>query len=138
MVNVLGLDARRFFLLGMRVFFGIWLLYAGVSKWMMFGAGGFVTMITDMFKDTWSPKPLNTVLAWVILITEPVLALLILSGLWPRLVWTLTALLMFMLVCGMTILMKPEVTSNWQYLVLVLVCAALSDPAGTPRRGEVR
>ena len=29
---------------------------------------------------------------------------------------------------GQTILMKPDVIANWQYLVLTLTCAALSDP----------
>ena len=50
------------------------------------------------------------------------------SGRRPRLVWTLTALLMFLLTIGQTILLKPEVIANWQYLVLTLACAALSDP----------
>jgi hypothetical protein len=30
--------------------------------------------------------------------------------------------------------MKPDVIANWQYLVLVLLCAALSDP--DPRTGS--
>ncbi len=63
-----------------------------------------------------------------IMIAEPVLALLILSGKKPRSVWTLTTLLMFLLTMGQTLLMKPDVIANWQYLVLTLVCAALSDP----------
>lgn len=133
-MNVLGLDARRFFLLGMRVFFGVWLLYAGLVKWIQFGPGPFVEMIADMFKETWSPRSLNVVLAWVILITEPLFALWILSGVWARLAWTMTALLMFMLVAGQSILMKPDVVANWQYLVLVTVCAALSDPVSAAGR----
>jgi hypothetical protein len=39
---------------------------------------------------------------------------------------------MFLLTIGQTILMKPEVIANWQYLVLVLLCAALSDPDPLP------
>ena len=35
---------------------------------------------------------------------------------------------MFLLTIGQTILMKPDVIGNWQFLVLVLLCAALSDP----------
>ena len=35
---------------------------------------------------------------------------------------------MFLLTIGQTILMKPDVINNWQFLVLVLLCAALSDP----------
>ena len=126
--NCLAYDARRFFLCGMRWFFGLWLLYAGVVKWFMMGPGVFVGFITDAFDKTWSPHALNFALAWVILIAEPVLALLILSGCRPRVVWSLTALLMFMLTIGQSILMKPDVIANWQYLVLVLVCAARSEP----------
>ncbi|KAF0220169.1 MAG: hypothetical protein FD174_1408 [Geobacteraceae bacterium] len=44
----------------------------------------------------------------------------------------LTALLLFLLTMGQTILMKPDVIANWQYLVLTLACAALS----APEKGE--
>ena len=71
---------------------------------------------------------MNVLLAWLIMIAEPGLAVLILSGRKPRMVWTLTSLLMFLLAIGQTILMKPDVVANWQYLVLALMCAALSDP----------
>lgn len=121
-------DTRRFFLLGMRFFFGLWLLYVGLVKWISIGPNNFVGYITTEFDKTWSPHILNAALAWLIIIAEPVLAVLILSGKKARLVWTLTALLMFLLTIGQTILMKPDVIANWQYLVLVLVCAALSDP----------
>ena len=121
-------DARRFFLLGMRLFFGLWLLYGGLFKWIAIGPKTFAGMITTEFDKTWSPHLLNLVLAWLILIAEPVLAALILVGIHPRAIWTLTTLLMFMLTLGQTILMKPEVIANWQFLVLTLVCAALSDP----------
>ncbi len=43
-------------------------------------------------------------------------------------------MLMFLLTIGQTILMKPDVIANWQFLVLVLLCAALSDP--DPPNGE--
>ena len=122
-------DTRNFFLLGMRLFFGIWLLYVGLTKWIVFGPAGFVAMITGQFKDTWSPHTLNIFLAWLIIIAEPVLAIWILLGQKQRIVWSLTAVLMFLLTIGQTILMKPDVIANWQYLVLTLVCAALSDPA---------
>jgi len=121
-------DTRRFFLFGIRIFFGLWLLYAGLVKWMFIGPDTFVGLIASEFDKTWSPHILNVVLAWLILIAEPVLALLILSGKKARLVWTLTSLFMFMLTFGQSILMKPDVIANWQYLVLTLVCAALSDP----------
>ncbi len=121
-------DTRKFFLCGMRLFFGLWLLYAGLVKWIMMGPNKFVGFITADFDKTWSPHVLNVFLAWLIMIAEPVLAVFILSGKKPRKAWTLTAFLMFLLTIGQTILMKPDVIANWQYLVLTLVCAALSDP----------
>ena len=121
-------DSRKLFLCGMRVFFGIWLLYAGLVKWLMMGPDTFVGYITTEFDKTWSPHALNVFLAWLIIIAEPLLALLILSGKHPRKVWTLTSLLMFLLVIGQSILMKPDVIANWQYLVLTWVCACLSGP----------
>ena len=127
-MKCLSYDTRRFFLFGMRIFFGVWLLYAGVVKWLFMGPGTFVGFITAEFDKTWSPHVLNVLLAWLIMTAEPVLAVLILSGKKARAVWTLTALLMFLLTIGQTILMKPDVIANWQYLVLTLLCAALSDP----------
>ena len=121
-------DTRQFFLCGMRIFFGLWLLYAGVFKWLMMGPDVFVGFITAEFDKTWSPHVLNVFLGWLIIIAEPVLAVFILSGKNARKIWTATSVLMFLLTIGQTILMKPEVIANWQYLVLTLTCAALSDP----------
>ena len=121
-------DPRKFFLCGMRLFFGVWLLYVGLVKWFAMGPNVFVGFITAEFDKTWSPHVLNVLLAWLIIVAEPVLALGILSGKKARSVWTLTALLMFLLTMGQTILMKPDVIANWQYLILALACAALSDP----------
>lgn len=134
-MECLGYDARRFFLCGMRLFFGVWLLYVGLYKWVAMGPEVFVGYITGEFDKTWSPHLLNVLLAWLIMIAEPVLAALILFGKKARIVWTLTALLMFMLAFGQTILLKPEVIANWQYLVLTLACAALSDPEKAGRAG---
>jgi hypothetical protein len=125
-----SLDARGYFLLGMRVFFGIWILYGGLVKWVMFGASPFVAMICTDFDKTWSPHALNVVLSWIILIGEPLLGVWLLSGKCQRSAWTAGTLLMFMLTLGQTILMKPDVIANWQFTVLTLVCAALS-PAKT-------
>ena len=126
--NCVSLPSRQFFLCGVRLAFGIWLLYVGRTKWFAFGPENFVAMINTEFDKTWSPHALNTLLAWLIIIAEPVLGLLLLSGKCPRNVWTLTALLMFMLVIGQTILMKPDVINNWQYFLLALACAAWSGP----------
>ena len=127
-MNFLNCEPRKFFLFGIRIFFGLLLLYAGLFKWISLGPDTFVGFITTEFDKTWSPHWLNTILAWKILIAEPILAALILIGWKPRLVWTLTTLLMFMLTIGQSILMKPDVIANWQYLVLTLVCAAWSEP----------
>ena len=133
-LNVLRYDSRRFFLLMMRLFVGVWLLYVGLVKWIPNGPQPTVNWITSAFAETWSPRPLNIVLAWVILIAEPVLGVLLLVGLMPRLIWTLTALLMFMLMIGQVILMKPEAGQMWMYIILTVACAALSEPRrDTPR-----
>ena len=121
-------DARKYFLLGMRIFFGVWLFYVGLMKWFIIGHAAFIESITGQFDSTWSPHTLNVVLAWLIMFAEPILSLLILSGLKPRLVWTLVTLLMFMLTMGQTISMQQTVNYNWQFTVLTLVCAALSEP----------
>jgi uncharacterized membrane protein YphA (DoxX/SURF4 family) len=121
-------DSRIFFLNAIRVLFGIWFLYVGLFKWIAIGPEPFVGLITTDFDKTWSPHLLNVFLAWVILIAEPGLALLILIGKKRRLVWALTSLFLFMLTMGQTILMKPEVTANWQYVILTVICAALSVP----------
>jgi uncharacterized membrane protein YphA (DoxX/SURF4 family) len=120
-------DPRRYFLFGARIYFGLWILYAGVVKWIQFGASGFVGFIAESFDKTWSPHALNVVLAWIILIAEPVSGIWLLTGRCQRRAWSLTSLLMFMLMFGQTLLMKPEVTDNWHYVVFALVCAALSD-----------
>ncbi len=127
-MDILSYDSRRFFVFWIRIFFGIWFLYAGLFKWISIGPDGLVNMVTSMFDKTWSPHWLNVILAWIILIAEPVLSLWILSGKWQRLAWTVTSVFMFQLVAGQTLLMKPDVIANWQYLVLTVVCASLSDP----------
>lgn len=127
-MRVLCLETRSFWLLGIRFFFGVWFLYAGLYKWIAMGPEMFVGFITAEFDNTWSPHFLNVILAWVILIAEVILPIWILSGKFPRLAWSLTALFMFMLVLGQSLLMKPDVIANWQYLVLTLACAALSEP----------
>lgn len=127
-MNMLSYEPRKFFVFGARIFFGIWLLYGGLYKWIVMGPGTFVGYITAEFDQTWSPHFLNVLLSWVILLAEIILPLWILSGKLHRLAWSLAALLMFMLVLGQSLLMKPDVIANWQYLILTLVCAALSEP----------
>lgn len=121
-----NVDARHYFLFGMRFYFGLWLLYAGLMKWVMFKPSGFVGFICSDFDKTWSPHALNTALAWLILFAEPILSLWILSGKKARTAWSVTSLFMFMLLIGQTMLMKPESVYNWGFTVLTLVCAALA------------
>ncbi|UFS69567.1 DoxX family membrane protein [Geomonas sp. RF6] len=130
----MSLDPRRFFLLAIRIYFGIWLLYVGLTKWILFGPANFIAMITTTFDKTWSPHLLNVALAWLIMIAEPLLAVLILCGRKERAVWTAVSLFLFMLTMGQTILMKPDVIANWQYLVLAVACAALSEPEPRKQR----
>lgn len=111
----------------MRLFFGIWILYAGVMKWLG-GADGFVNHIVENFDKTWSPHLLNVVLGWLIIVAEPLGALFILSGKRPRCAWTLMTLLLFLLLIGQVILGSRDILANWFYVVLALVCASLSDP----------
>ena len=127
-MQFLRYDTRRFFMFAMRMAFGVWLLYAAVMKWCVMGPQTFVGFITAEFDKTWSPHLLNVALAWLIMIAELVLSLFLLSGKRARIAWTLTAMLMFLLVIGQSILMKPDVIANWEYFVLVTVCAALSAP----------
>ena len=121
---------RRYFLFGMRMFFGVWLLYAGLVKWIAFSPSGFVGFVVKDFQDAkaWPSPGLITALAWLILIAEPVLAIWLLIGKCARCAWATTALLMFLLLVGQSILMKPSVTDNWHYVIMTLVCAALSYP----------
>ena len=133
-MNCLNQDTRRFFLCGVRFTFGLWWLYVGLAKWFFMGPATFIGYITADFDKTWSPHLLNVVLGWLIMVAEPVLAAAILTGWRARAVWTVVSLFMFMLVIGQTILMKPDVTANWQYLVLTMVCAALSDPEPLPAK----
>ena len=128
-MKCLSLDSRQYFLCGMRLFFGSWLLYSGLSKWISVGAVAFVGYITSQFDATWSPHLLNVVLGWLIVIAEPVLGAWLLSGKRMREAWSLTSLLMFMFVLGQTLLMKPDMMLGlWFYTALTLACAALSSP----------
>ena len=112
-------------------------MYVGLFKWISIGPISFVNLITGDFDKTWSPHFLNVFLGWLILIAEPTLSLLILSGWRPRLVWSLAALFMFMLVMGRTILLKSDVIMNWEYLVLLLACAALSGGEAAQGQNQV-
>ncbi len=120
-----NLPTKEFFLRGARLAFGIWLLYVGLDKWMG-GASNFVGYITSEFANTWSPKELNTILAWVILIAEPAIGLWLIIGKCQRMAWAAAAKLMFLLMFGLTILHKPDTVHNFEFFVFCLTCAALA------------
>ena len=123
-------EARRWFLLLIRLSFGLWLLYAGLYKWLGMNVSDFVAGTVKMFTDAkaWPPEWLLIPSAWAIAIAEPVLAGLLLSGVKPRLIWTLTGALMFQLTLGLSILQMPSAADNWQFIVISAVAAALSGP----------
>lgn len=133
------MDYKSYFLFGMRIFFGAWLLYLGVSKWQIMGPDAFVGWITSEFDSpkTWSPHILNVLTAWLILIAEPLLGLLLLSGKYCRQAWGMTSILMFILMFGQTLVMKYDiVANNWMYLVLTLYCGAMCEPKSGCCSGE--
>ena len=119
------IDSKSFFLFGSRIFFGAWLFYAGLNKLVFMGSSNFVGYIVAEFSKTWSPEFLNMSLAWLILLAEPLLGLLLLLGKNQRCVWTATTLLMFLLTFGQTMLQK-DAGSNWMFTIFCLVCAAFS------------
>lgn len=125
--DLLSLSPGSFFVLGARLSFGLWLLYVGIIKWIG-GASNFVGYITTQFAETWSPAFLNTTLGWLIIIAEPLAGLWLLSGKRQRLAWTATALLMFLLFFGVTMLKRPDTVYNFLYFVFALACAALASP----------
>ena len=124
---MLSLKGRELFLFGARWGFGFWLLYVGASKWMG-GPGGFVGYISSSFAETWAPAALLVVLGWVIIIAEPLVGLWILTGRAAKLAWIAAAKLMFILMFGQTMLQQyATVANNWQYCILCLACAALTE-----------
>jgi uncharacterized membrane protein YphA (DoxX/SURF4 family) len=119
-------DPRECFLVSLRVTFGVWLLFVGLSKFLG-GATGFVGYIEGEFAATWLPPIVTTVTAYLILVAEPVVGGWLLLGKKQRLAWLSAALLMFLLMFGKTILRDfATVANNWQYVVLCLVAAALT------------
>lgn len=116
------------FLCLFRLFFGSWLLFVGVMKWIGPGPSGFVKYIEGTFATTWAAGPLVTVLAWLILVAEPLIgALLILKGN-KKGPWMMASLLMFMLVLGQSILQNyAVVANNWFYLFICLVGVGMAE-----------
>jgi uncharacterized membrane protein YphA (DoxX/SURF4 family) len=115
------------FLFLLRLCFGAWLLYVGVYKWVAYGPSGFSGAIAGQFTETWVPGALTVLLAWVIIIAEPVLGLWLLIGKHVKLAWLATSLLMFQLMIGQTILGEHAgVINNWHYLIAALFAAAYS------------
>ena len=127
--NVMQMSGAPLFVHFARLYFGIWLFYVGLMKWLG-GPSGFVIHITSTFEKAWIPAPLVLISAWIIIIAEPLLALWILSGRRQACAWRATAMLMFLLTFGQTVLQSPNVWANWMYTIFCLACAALSEPCG--------
>lgn len=126
--KICNLKGKELFLFGMRVAFGLWLLYIGLMKWIS-GPFGFVDYLTNSFSATWAPAFLVVGLGWIILVLEPLVGLWLLSAKKQRLAWLASCDLMFLLMFGQTMLQEyATVANNWQYVVLTLACAALTDP----------
>jgi uncharacterized membrane protein YphA (DoxX/SURF4 family) len=121
------MESKDLFVLSSRLLFGAWLLYLGLSKIFILGPETFVGYINAEFAKTWSPPVLTTLLAWLILIAEPILGALLILGRKLRCVWMLTALLMFTLMFGQTLLQKFDVVfNNWAYTIFCIACASMA------------
>lgn len=125
----LEMEPRELFLLGARIGFGSFLLYVGLMKWVG-GPVGFIGYLHSAFSETWVPGLLTTILAWIIMVTEPLIGLWILIGKCPRLSWVAAAKLVLLLTFGKIILKDfATVAHNFQYYFLCLGCAALAKPS---------
>jgi len=114
-----------------RLFFGFWLAYVGLTKWVVFGTAGFHTWLAQEFAKTWVSGALLTFTGWIILIAEPLLGIWLILGIAKKAAWFLTACLLFMLVMGKTIQMDyPTVFCNWIYCLLALAAGACSSSCG--------
>lgn len=110
------------FLCALRFFLGSWFLFVGLMKWFGPGPTGFVGYIQSTFANTWAPSGLVGILAWLILIAEPVVGLGLLVRGNRKCPWALGCLLMFMLVIGQTILQNyAVVANNWFYLFMLII-----------------
>jgi len=125
---ILNKDTREFFLFGLRLSFGFWILYVGLGKWLA-GPAGFIGYIVNQFNETWVPELLSSGLGWIIIIAEPLVGLWLLAGVKQRLAWVAASKLMFLLMFGKTILGDyATVANNWQYLVIAIAAAAWTKP----------
>lgn len=122
----LEMESKELMLFSLRWTFGFWLLYLGLSKWIM-GSQGFLGYIGKEFSETFLPPLLVQLTGWIIIIAEPLLAIMLLIGFKPRLTWLLTAKLLFILIMGKTILGDyPTVANNWIYLIMAIGAASFS------------
>mgnify|MGYP001403041986 CR=1 FL=1 len=128
-----NMTTKQLFAFLLSLTFGVWLLYIGAAKWCpsIVGVSNFIGYVTSDFEKTWLPGFLVVLTAWVILIAEPVLGLLlIISRGRCRLTWLLTAALMFILLLGQTIKGEHATVANiWQYLVLCIIGACCAEKA---------
>ena len=124
--DYLEADGKELFLFYARWAFGIWLLYLGMMKWIG-GPVNFIGYITKDFAAAWPPEMMVVGLGWIILVLEPLLGALLILGWRQRLVWLITADLMWVLLFGKSIVHDyPTVASNWHYCVFALAMGCMS------------
>jgi uncharacterized membrane protein YphA (DoxX/SURF4 family) len=136
--KIANMCGRELFLRGARLAFGLWLFYVGAMKWISLeggfldGADSFVASIDATFRGTWVPRKMTLILAWVILVLEPLCGAWLVLAKNCRMSWLVTALLLFTLTFGQSILGNHDVVANnWQYFFLALGCAALTKQCDT-------
>ncbi|MCB0318664.1 MAG: hypothetical protein KDD56_07890 [Bdellovibrionales bacterium] len=126
--EIKNMNTKDLFLFCTRWAFGIWLVYIGAMKFVG-GIDAYMAYMTGMFASTWVPPMLVQTMAVVIAVAEPVLGLMLVRNIRPRFTWVLVTCLMFTLTFGLTVLEQyPMVANNWQYLILAIVAASMSDP----------
>jgi len=117
---------KALFLGGAHLYFGLWILYLGLSK-LFGGPAGTVEWMQSQFAETWVPAALVAVLAWAIIALENIVGIWLITGIRARWAWIFAADLLFLLAMGKTVLGDfATVADNWFYLALALVAASLS------------
>jgi len=103
------------------------LAYAGLYKLLVIGLPGFIGYMQTTFAKTWVPEALVSYSSYAIVAAEVLLCICLVVGVLPRIAWVLTAILMFGLLVGQTVLQDYNNVANiWQYLILCIVCASLN------------
>lgn len=95
---------------------------AALAKFMM-GLGASSQYIADMFKATWLPAPLVGVYAGALPWVEAAIALWLLSGIYLKEAWVLTAITLISLGFGLMVAQSPMSAGVYGYILMA--CAGL-------------